>query len=673
MSKKSITTLIFFLAVALAFQGMLWAEDQDTKRLDKETFMDMESISNPMISPDGKQIIFVRSWVDEKKDRYTGNLWIVDTQGQRVRELTHGNWSDSSPVWSPCGKKIAFLSDRSGSTQIHVMWLDTRETAQLTHLNNSPSSLRWSPDGEKLAFTMFIRDTDPILKVQLPQRPRGAEWAKPAIIIDRLSWRRDGRGPVPKGYSHIYIIDARTGGTPKKITSGDYSHSDPQWDLNGERIYFSAIRKPDAEYLHGDTEIYTVDLDTLDITPLTTRKGPDRGPRISPNGQWIAYTGYDDKEYTSHLSNLYIMDIEGQNKRLLGKDFPNSPYSVTWAQDNSGLYYLMAEKGAANIYFISLDGKIDKITQGNHYLSGLSMADNGQIASTRSTFYRPGYLMTFNLQEPEQMRELVDVNQDILEDVKLGEVEEMWFKSPDGLDLQGWLIKPAEFEEGKKYPMLLWIHGGPWAMYSVQFNWAWQNFAANGYAVLYMNPRGSTGYGQDFVNGIQYSYPGKDLDDLMAGVDEAISKGFIDEDNLFVCGGSGGGVLTAWIVGHTDRFTAAVSMRPVINWHSFVGTTDGASWYRQFKKYPWEDPIEYALRSPLHYVENVTTPTMVMTGESDLRTPISQSEEYYRALKMLKKDTLLVRMPDEYHGWRRPSHRLLQQLYLMSWFEKNKN
>ncbi|MBU1475095.1 MAG: S9 family peptidase, partial [Acidobacteria bacterium] len=252
----------------------------------------------------------------------------------------------------------------------------------------------------------------------------------------------------------------------------------------------------------------------------------------------------------------------------------------------------------------------------------------------------------------------------------LGEAEEMWFKSPDGLDLQGWLIKPADFEEGKKYPMLLWIHGGPWSMYSVRFNWDWQNFAAEGYAVLYMNPRGSTGYGQDFVNGIQYAYPGKDLDDLLAGVDAAVAKGFIDERNLFVCGGSGGGVLTAWIVGHTDRFCAAVSMRPVINWHSFVGTTDSSNWYRQFKKFPWEDPMEYAVRSPLHVVANVKTPTMVMTGEADLRTPISQSEEYYRALKMLKKDTLLVRMPNEFHGWRRPSHRLLQQLYLMAWFEK---
>ncbi len=264
----------------------------------------------------------------------------------------------------------------------------------------------------------------------------------------------------------------------------------------------------------------------------------------------------------------------------------------------------------------------------------------------------------------------MDVNEDVLANVKLGDVEELWFKSPDGLDLQGWLIKPAEFRPGEKYPMILYIHGGPWAMYSVRFSWTWQNFAANGYAVLYMNPRGSTGYGQDFVNGIQFSYPGKDYEDLMAGVDAAITKGFIDEKNLFVCGGSGGGVLTAWIVGHTNRFRAAVSMRPVINWHSFVGTTDGSSWYRQFQKYPWEDPMEYAVRSPLHYVGNVTTPTMVMTGEADLRTPMGQSEEYYRALKMLKKETLLVRMPEEYHGWRRPSHRILQQLYLLAWFEK---
>jgi dipeptidyl aminopeptidase/acylaminoacyl peptidase len=664
---KNLALVLFLTLFSFSF---LVSADKAYRLLTTETFFEMESVGNPSISPDGKLIIFTRSWVDKMNDQTRSNLWLVDVEGKRVRELTHGNWRDYSPVWSPDGKKIAFLSERDGSTQIHVMWLDTREVAQLTHLERAPSNIVWAPDGKHLAFTYFVPDNNPILPIKLPSRPEGAKWAAPAIIIDRLSWRSDGRGPLPRGYDHIFVIDAELGGTPRQITTGDYNHTSPAFSADGTRLYFSAIRKPDAEYQMGDSEIYVVDLKNLEIKALTDRKGPDNNPLVSPDGRWVAYTGYDDRNFTSHLSSIYLMDKDGQQKKLLAGDLPNSPVSLTWSPDSSGLYYLMPEKGEANLYFVSLDGKIKKITQGVHYISDYSLARNGQVAAVISNFYRPGYLVTFNLNQPAQMKELVDVNQDILEGVKLGEVEELWFKSSDGLMIQGWLIKPAEFEPGKKYPLVLWIHGGPWAMYNVAFSWEWQNFAANGYAVLYTNPRGSTGYGQDFVNGIQFSYPGKDFDDLMAGVDAAIAKGFIDPENLFVCGGSGGGVLTAWIVGHTDRFRAAVSMRPVTDWYSFVGTTDGHMWYRQFRKFPWEDPLEYIERSPIHYVANVKTPIMIMTGEADLRTPISQSEEYYRALKMLKKETLLVRMPEEYHGWRRPSHRLAQQLYLMAWFEK---
>jgi len=447
------------------------------------------------------------------------------------------------------------------------MWLDTREVAQLTHLERPPMGLRWSPDGKMLAFTLFVPDDKPILPVKLPKRPKGAKWAKPAVVVDRMHWQRDGVGYLPKGYSHIFVVDAELGGTPRQITSGDYSHMDPQWSVDGKEIYFNAIRKPDAEYHWRDSEIYSVDLDTLKLTQLTNRKGPDSSARISLDGRWIVYTGYDDKNLARILYNIYIMDINGGAKRLLAGNLPNSPYAIIWARDGSGVYYMMAEKGVSNVYFISTKGKIKGITEGKHYLFGLSIAKNGQVATTCSTPYRPAYLITFNLDNPSNIKELVDVNTDVLADVKLGEFEEMWFKSPDGLNLQGWIIKPAEFDPNKKYPLLLWIHGGPWAMYSVGWNWQWQNLAADGYAVLFMNPRGSTGYGQDFMNGIQYAYPGKDFDDLMAGVDAAIAKGFIDTDNLFVCGGSGGGCLTAWVVGHTNRFRAAVSMRPVINWH----------------------------------------------------------------------------------------------------------
>lgn len=645
---------------------------QMQRMLDKETFMEMESVSNPAISPDGKLIVFTRTWVDKMKDQSRGNLWIVDSEGARVRELTHGNWTDSAPVWSPDGKRIAFLSDRDGTNQIHVMWADTGDMAQLTHLERPANNLRWSPDGKQIAFTTFVPDNDPVLPVRLPEKPRGAEWAKPAVIVDHLSWARDGVGPTPPGYTHVFVIDSVVGGTPRQVTSGPYNDNDPQWSFNGRVIYFSGIRKPDAEYLRGDSEIYAVDVQSLEVKALTDRKGPDTNPEVSPDGKWIAYTGYDDKNYTSHLASIYLMDRDGGSKRLWAGNLLNSPASLTWAADNSGIYYVVSELGQSDVYFLSLDGKVRKVLDAPQALSGFSMSQSGRVATIRSSFKEPGTLVTFLASNPASVRVLVDVNNDVLADLKLGNAEELWFTSKDGLKVQGWLIKPANFEAGKKYPLVLYIHGGPWSLYTVAFNWAFQNFAANGYAVLYTNPRGSTGYGQDFVNGIQFSYPGKDYDDLMAGVDAAIGKGFIDERNLFVCGGSGGGLLTAWIVGHTNRFTAAVSMRPVIDWYSFVGTTDGPSWYNQFEKLPWEDPTDYIARSPLAYVQNVQTPTMVMTGEADLRTPIRQSEEFYRALKLLKKDTLLVRMPDEFHGWRRPSHQLLQQLYLLAWFEKHR-
>ncbi len=658
------------LVMALVVTGL---DAQDKPRvLDKETFFDMEGVSGPAISPDGRHIVFTREWVDTAKDQSRSNLWIVDAEGTRVRELTRGSWRDSSPVWAPDGKRVAFLSDRDGTTQLHIMYVDTGEIAQLTRGLRNVSSIAWSPDGKQMAFTQFMPDEDPILSVQLPKRPRGADWARPPVLVDRLTWARDGQGPVEKGYTHVFLVDGVLGGTPRQITDGNFNHTNPAWSRDGQTIYVSGIRKPDAEYERGDSEIYAIDLKTGAIRVLTDREGPDNNPELSPDGQWIAYSGYDDKNFTSTLASLYLMDKNGGAKRLWAGNLMNSPGDVTWAPDSAGVYFTVDERGSTSVYFAPLKGAPKRITDGVQTLRGFSLAANGQVATVRATPTNPGDLATFSTRNPAELKKLVDVNEDVLAGRKLGDIEELWFTSKDGLKIQGWLIKPVDFQPGKKYPMVLWIHGGPWSMYDAGFNWSFQNFAASGYAVLYTNPRGSTGYGQEFVNGIQFSYPGKDYDDLMAGVDAAIAKGFIDDRNLFVCGGSGGGVLTAWIVGHTNRFAAAVSMRPVINWHSFVGTTDGPSWYRQFQKYPWEDPTEYAVRSPLHYVANVTTPTMVMTGEADLRTPIRQSEEFYRALKLLKKETLLVRMPDEFHGWRRPSHRLLQQLYLLAWFEKYK-
>jgi dipeptidyl aminopeptidase/acylaminoacyl peptidase len=655
--------------------------------LDMDTYLEMESVSGPQISPDGRHVIFTRGWVDKMEDRTRSNLWIADTDGLRVRQLTHGVWSDSSPVWSPDGARIVFLSDRDGSSQIHVLWLDTGETTQLTHLEQTPHSLRWSPDGKTLAFGMRVPETTPILPVKLPEYPRGAKLAPPAKVIDRIIFGYDGRGDLPRGDIHLFTLDAVAGGTPRQVTTEGHSYNDPRgfaaevhWSRDGGKLYFVAWLEPwsEVELEINESEIYSLNLGSGEVEQLTDRQGPDRGMRLSPNGEWIAYTGFDDQDYADgNIATLYLMDSDGGRKRLLAGDLPSSPGSITWAPDNSGVYYLMSERGVANVYFVSREGRRRVVTTGDHVLSQLTSASNGQAAAVRSTSDRPGYLVTFpmdlsgELATATAMSALVDVNADVLDGMRLSQAEELLFESPDGLDLQGWLMKPAEFDASRKYPLLLWIHGGPYSMYSVRWNWAWQNFAAQGYAVFFMNPRGSTGYGKAFVDGIKHSYPGKDYDDLMAGVDAAIAEGFIDADNLFVLGGSGGGILTSYIVGQTHRFRAAAAMRPIVNYISAAGTADDPTdKYSWFDKPHWEDPLDWYERSPIASVGNVETPVLLMTGERDLRTPMGQSEEFFRALKMQGKETLLIRMPEEFHGWRRPSHRILNQLYLQAWFEK---
>jgi dipeptidyl aminopeptidase/acylaminoacyl peptidase len=666
MRHVPITPVAPLVASLVAFWSPPLVAQERNDRLTLDLYLEWEQVQDPQISPDGSQIIFTRRWVDKVNDRWESSVWIMNADGSRQRKLVDG----SSPRWSPDGTRIAYLAEgEPRGTQVFVRWMDAEgAVTQITRVEKSPSGIVWAPDGKSIAFSMLLPKEER-WTIKLPSRPEGAKWTADPKIVTRLDYRQDREGFTDDGYRHLFVVPA-TGGTPRQLTDGDWDHSQPRWTPDGARLLFSGLRIEEAEYAWRESEIYAVTVATGEIRQLTSRKGPDNNPVVSPDGRLVVYTGYDWTDDTYIANRLYVMNADGSNPREIAAGLDRAPQNVTWAADNTGVYFTAEDQGAANLYFAPLSGAARKVTDGKHMLSLSSMSARGIAVGTFASAHEPGDIVSFDVKRPQFTR-LTEVNADVLAGKKLGEVEEIWYTSVDNYRIQGWIIKPPDFDRTKKYPLILTIHGGPHAMYNGAFNFGWQEHAANDYVVLYTNPRGSTGYGSAFGNAIKNAYPSKDFDDLMAGVDEVIRKGYIDERNLFVYGCSGGGVLTAWIVGHTNRFTAASSNCPVTNWLSFVGTTDGPSWYRNFAKLPWEDPSEHLRRSPLMYVGNVTTPTMLMTGELDLRTPIPQTEEFYEALKVRKVPTAMIRFKEEWHGTTsRPSNFIRTQLYLRSWFDR---
>ncbi len=653
------------LASALAISSAEAAK----KVLTLDRYLDFERVSDPQISPDGTQVVYRREWVDKQKDKWESALWIVSSDGSKNRYLAKG----SSPRWSPDGSRIAFLNEGdSKGPQIFVRYMDAEgATTQVTRVEKPPRAITWSPDGASIAFVAVVPEKDS-WKIDLPAAPEEAKWTEAPRIVERLDYRQDQIGFTEEGYQHVFVVTA-SGGTPRQLTDGDYDdgrNSPISFTPDGREILFTGLRTPEWEYAWRETEIYAVRVDDGTIRQVTDRKGPDADPVVSPDGRSVAYTGYDWTDDTFINAKLYVSGIDGKGAKTLTPGLDRTPQELIWEPDGRGIYFNVAEEGQSNLYFASTGGDVKKVTNGNHLLSIASLSKSGLAAGTVTSPHQPGDVFVLDPTKPEP-KQVTFVNEDILQGVELGRVEELWYDSL-GLRIQGWLVYPPEFRSEVKYPLMLSIHGGPHGMYGVGFNYGWQEHAAKGYLVLYTNPRGSSGYSSEFGNAIKNAYPSKDFDDLMAGVDEVVAKGFVDEKNMFVYGCSGGGVLTAWVVGHTDRFAAASSNCPVTNWMSFVGTTDSPNWYRNFAKPFWEDPSEYLARSPLMYVGNVKTPTMLMTGVQDLRTPMPQTEEYYQALKMRKVPSAMVRFNEEFHGTTsKPSNFMRTQLYLRYWFEKH--
>ena len=638
----------------------------------------LEYATDPQVSPDGKMIAYVRRGYDIRSDRARSNIWTIDVASGAHRPLLSGTTNYSSPRWSPDGKRLAYVTAADKGAQIYVRWMDTGATARITDLIEGPGGLSWSPDGRDIAFTMFQpADPDPI--ATLPSPPEGAEWNTKPKVIDQTFYRGDGAGYYEQGLSQLFVVSAE-GGTPRQVTRGDYDYGGTaSWAPDGQTLYTSTDQTENWREGQGQSDIFSVDARTGTVRRVTDTKESEFGPEVSPKGDRIAYMRATDRKSWHKPIEVWTSRLDGSDQRRVAPDLDRTIDGFEWAADGRGIYLRNDDGGVSKLQIADLSGGYRTVAEGlggesvgRPYSGGsLSVADKADtVAVTKTSVDGPAEVAVL---ARGGLRQLTQLNDDLKAITRFGEVRDLNVTAADGVNSECWMVTPPNFDPAQKYPFILEIHGGPHANYGRHFSAEIQLYAASGYVVTYCNPRGSTGYGDDFAMMIDEAYPSGDYDDLMAATDASIATGFVDPSRLYVTGGSGGGVLTAWIVGKTDRFRAAVVAKPVINWTSWMLTSDfgAGSWDDLFQAKPWEDEARYWAQSPLSLVGNVKTPTMMLTGEDDYRTPISETEQFYTALKIQGVPTAMVRIQDAGHGiTARPSNLMAKVAYILGWFKR---
>ena len=646
-----------------------------------EDIFELEFASDVQISPDGQHIVYVRNSNNIQQDNTLQRLWILDTSTGHHWPLLDDEFQYSQPRWAPDSNRIAFISNRSGNAQIHVHWLAQRRTARISNLTHRPEQLAWSPDGQQLAFLMEVpaEPTDFARSVYRPKAPKGAEWAAPPLIVERTYYQQDGRGLLESAYRQVFVLPA-SGGSARQLTEGPYLHQGPlAWSPDSQSLVFSANRSSDWEYQPRQADLYQLQLKDSRIQPLLTGPGQHYHPVFSPDGLQLAFLFAPDKAVAYRNSKLQLLDLRTKAVQPLLKELDRSVENPVW-QDNQQLVFQYEDRGLTKVARVTLRNRMADLVSdvsgansGRPYLSGMfSLSDKGQLAYTRGSSQR---LADVALWQHGQVRNLTQLNEDLLGQRELGKVHEFTYRSKlDDEEIHAWYITPPGFDPSKKYPLILEIHGGPHLPYGPHFSAELQRYAAEGYVVLYNNYRGSISYGERFALLLQNKYASTDdFTDHMSGVDAMIAKGFIDENNLFIAGGSAGGIATAYAIGLTDRFNAAAATNPVINWVSKVLTADSymAQIQNQFPGMPWEQHEHYWQRSPLSLVGNVTTPTLLFTGELDRRTPMAETEQFYQALRLRQVDTAMVRVPGAYHGVsNRPSRMIAKIEHTLAWFAR---
>jgi len=680
MKTKGLISKTVVLAISSIASISAFADN--TNHIEYKDLFSMEYAANPVVMPDGKHVVYERRSMDIMSDSMRRNLWTVALDGSDHLPLLSDAKNHFSPVFSKDGKKMAYLSSKEGKVQVYLRDLKTGKTARVTDVEVTPSNLSFSPDGKQLAFSMFTASKSKPL-FNLDFKPKDAKWADNAQYIDKTLFQRDGAGMNRPGNMQVYVVPT-IGGTPRQITSGAFDFaSSIVWTKDAKSLIISANTRENAEFDVFNSDILSVDVKTGKTVKLTDMSGPENNPVLNPKGNKVAFVGFEDNGKSNQVNQLYVMDIDGSDVKSLTPKLDRSVGSVKWADNGKGLYFSYDNEGKKSVAYVSLSGKMQVKTDnlggttlGRPYTSGdFDVTDNGSVVYTNSTGTRPADLAVVKRKGKNKV--LTDLNGDIFDHKVLNKPELMTVKSShDGRELQAWIVTPPDFDASKKYPLILEIHGGPHTAYGPNFSSEVQMFAAAGYVVVYGNPRGSTSTGTEFANLIDKNYPSEDYNDLMDMVDGVINKGYVDESNLFVTGGSGGGVLTAWIIGKTDRFKAAVVAKPVINWTSMIGTSDIYTFMTKywFSDLPWNDYEQYWKRSPLSLVGNVKTPTMVLTGELDVRTPMAESEQYYGALRLQGVESAFVRIQGAYHGIAaKPSNLARKVGNILAWFDKYKD
>jgi dipeptidyl aminopeptidase/acylaminoacyl peptidase len=702
--------------VALVAAVAAWPGAAEKRSITETDLFDFVWVADPQISPDGTRVVFVQVTADRKKDQYDTALWLaLADASEPPRRLTAGP-RDTAPRWSPDGARLAFVravekDGRPQPPQIHVMDMAGGEPRVVTDLPRGANAPEWAPDGRTIAFssTTTAEDLEKARKkdsggegkigdAKAADTPRESD----VRVITEAVYRANGVAGL--GYvdrdrpAHVWTVPVPDAGTapstPRRITSGEFPAGSHRWSRDGSELYFIADRRKEPYYYPNDSDLYAVARDGGEPRVLASIDGSVGQYAPSPDGRRMAFVGRlhgnPVRSYTQ--PDLFVVDGPGGTPRNLTADYDfdiggglggdqraprgGHPGSPVWTTDGRSILIRAGEQGDANIKRIdAATGRMAPVTAGRHEVMSYT-SDEGvrRFALVLSTQTVVGDL---HLLDPATgtSKKLTSFNDGLFGQLTLSEPEEIWYASFDGQRIQGWVLKPPSFDASKKYPMILEIHGGPHSAYGNTFTHEFQWMAARGYVVLFTNPRGSSNYGQQFGNVIQFAYPGDDYRDLMAGVDELLEKGYVDPERLAVTGGSGGGLLTNWVVTQTTRFKAAVSQRDISDWSNFWYTADFTlftpSWFR---KAPFEDPADFARRSPITHVAKVQTPLMFILGDEDWRTPpAAGGEELFRALKYLKRPTVMVRFPNENHELSRsgkPWHRVERLQHIVGWFDK---